>query len=170
MRYENSFFPYCISESENLSEEIKRLPTVSQFKSKLLMFIRPIRSVFGINDIFGIKLLTKLRVEFSDLRSHRFDHSFNCTDPRCICLLEDECNSHFLLRCPLYLHLREHFLGSVYTTIGSYISILPQDHLTDILLYGSNVYNDVTNKLILKQTIAYIRKSNRFDHIEAFSS
>ena len=169
--YENSFFPYCISEWEKLSDEIKSLPSVTQFKNKLLLFIRPIKkSSFGLSDIHGIKLITKLRVEFSDLRSHRFHHNFNCVDPRCSCLLEDECNSHFLLRCPHYLHLRLNFLGIISTIIGSDISVLPHDHLTDILLFGSNVYNDVTNKLILKETISYIRKSKRFDDIEAFSS
>ena len=132
---------------EKLSEEIKGLPTVSQFKSKLFLFIRPIkRSVFGISNIHGIKLLTKLRIEFSDLRSPRFEHNFNCVDPRCSCLLEDKSNPHYLLRCPHYLHLRRYFLGDIPTIVGSDISVLPRDHLTDILLFGSNVYNNVTNK------------------------
>ena len=50
---------------------------------------------------------------------------------------------------------------------SNYLDI-PSDHLTDILLYGSDVYNDVTNKLILKQTIEYIRKSKRLEDIEVF--
>ena len=142
----------------------------SQFKNKLLLFIRPLKNPsFGITDIHGIKLLTKLRVEFSDLRHHRFQHNFNYMDPRCSCLLENESNSHFFLRCPRHLPLRKFFLGIISTIIGSDITILPSDHLTDILLYGSNVYNDVTIKLILKQTIKYIRKSKRFDD-KAFSS
>ena len=170
LRYENSFFPYCISEWENLNEVIKGLPTVSQFKSKLFLFIRPIKmSVFGTSNIHGIKLLTKFRVEFSDLRSHRFEHNFNCVDLRCSRLLEDESNSHYLLCCPHYLHLRQNFLGDISTIIGSDISVLTRDHLSVILLFG-NVYNNVTNKLILKQTFSYILKSNRFDDIEAFSS
>ena len=40
LRYENSFFPYCITEWEKLSDEIKSLPTINQFKNKLLLFIR----------------------------------------------------------------------------------------------------------------------------------
>ena len=149
--FENSFLPYCISEWEKLSEEIKGLPTVSQFKSKLLI-IRPIkRSVFGISNIHSIKLLTKLRVEFSDSRSHRFEHNFNCVDPRCSCLLEDESNPHYLLRCPHYLHLCQNFLGDISTIIGSDISVLPHDQLTDIHLFGGNVCNYLTDKLILKQ-------------------
>ena len=118
LRYENSFFPYCISEWEKLSDDIKSLPTVSQFKNKLLLFIRPFRrSSFGINDIPGIKFLTKLRVEFFDLRSHRAQHNFNCSNPLCSCLIEDESNSHFFLRClriypyqPPWQHINNHRL------------------------------------------------------------
>ena len=39
-RYRNSFFPYCTSEREKLSDEIKSLPKLSQFKNRLLESIR----------------------------------------------------------------------------------------------------------------------------------
>ena len=137
----------------------------------MILFIRPFpKSVFGVKDTLGLRVITKLRVEFSDLRCHRFHHNFNCIDPKCICSLEDETNSHFLLRCPRYANLRQILLGNVSTISGSDISVLPHDRLADILLYGSNVYNDVTNHLILKETISYVKKSNRFTNIEAFSA
>ena len=42
------------------------------FKDHFNKFIRPKgNSCFGICDKFGIKLLTKIRVDFSDLRDHR---------------------------------------------------------------------------------------------------
>ena len=50
--------------------------------------------MYGIFDISGIKLLTKLSVEFSDPRSHRFSHHFNCASPICSCNLEEEDNCH----------------------------------------------------------------------------
>ena len=169
-RYSNSFYPYCISEWEKLSDEIQSSPTLSQFKNKLLLHIRdPQRPSFGIIDIPGIKLLTKLRVEFSDLRSHRFSHSFNCVSPLCRCLHDEESNSHFLLRCPRYVPIRNQLLGNLSTIIGSDVSILPVQHLTNILLYGSNVYSKITNKLILIETINYIRKTGRFDILEDFT-
>ena len=168
-RYSNSFFPHCISEWENLGNEIKTLPSLSQFKTALLSFIRPTKSSsFGINDIHGIKLLTKLRVDFSDLRSHRYSHNFNCVSPICSCFEEEENNSHFLLRCPRFSLVRNDLIGNISASIGSDISVFPADHLTDILLYGSNAFNEVTNKLILSETIKFIRKSKRFDNLEAF--
>ena len=169
-RYSNSFFPYCIAEWEKLSDEIRSLPTLNQFKNALLIHIRPKKSSsFGINDIEGMKLLTKMRVNFSDLRSDRFSHNFNCEVPTCTCFLEDESGFHFLLRCPRYLTIRNKLIDSVSTIVGSDISILPDNHLTDILLFGSNVYNDKTNKLIILETIEFIKKSTRFKVLEAFN-
>ena len=168
-RFGNSFFPFCISEWEKLGVDIKLSPTISQFKQNILRFVRPVqRSTFALNDIDGIKLITKLRVEFSDLRSHRFLHNFNCIDPICSCQMEEESVSHYLLRCPRFNHLRNELLGSISVSIGNDVSILPHDHLTSILLYGSNVYNIITNRSILKKTITFIRKSKRFDTLEAF--
>ena len=46
--------------------------------------------------------------------------------------------------------------------------VLPNDHLTHILMYGSNVYNDITNESILRETIHFIKKSGRFEKLEAF--
>ena len=128
------------------------------------------RSSFGINNIPGIKLLTKLRVEFSDLRSHRFSYNFNCITPICSCLLDEESNSHFLLHCPFYAPIRNNLLGNVSLIIGSDISLLPSGHLTSILLYGSIVYSNITNKVVLTETIEFIRKSERFNKLEAFTT
>ena len=69
-RFTNSFYPYCISEWEKLNDEVRSLPTLDQFKSNLILYIRPSgRPMYGIHDIEGVKVLTKLRVE-SWLRSH----------------------------------------------------------------------------------------------------
>ena len=84
-RYENSFFPYTIKSWKNLDNEAKSKPSVQSFKKYLNDFIRPLgHPVFEIRDIFGIKLLTKIRVGFSDLRDHRFNHNFNCDSPVCL--------------------------------------------------------------------------------------
>ena len=82
-RYDNSFFPYCINNWNNLDDSVKLLPSVTSFKKHLNIFIRPKgNSSYGIRDNFGMKLLTKIRVEFSDLRDHRYNHNFNCESPK----------------------------------------------------------------------------------------
>ena len=116
-----------------------------------------------------MKRLTQIRVDFSDLRDHRFNHRFNCLSPICFSGSEDETTTHFLLRCPRYNNLRQVYLSKVSQITNSDVSILPSDHLTDLLLYGSKAYNSITNELILTETILFIYKSERFKHLEAFS-
>ena len=115
-----------------------------------------------------MKLITMLRVDFSDLRSHRFHHNFNCVSPICRCLSEEETTSHFLLRCPLFSNHCQTLLGSISRSFGSDVSILPMDHQTSIFLYGSNAFNLATNKAIVSETISYIKNTKRFDNLEAF--
>ena len=148
-----------------MDDTIKLLPTVSQFKSNLNNFVRPKgNNFYTIRDSFGTKLLTKIRVSFSDLRNHRYNHNFNCENPICSCGLDDETAVHFFLCCPRYDNLRTTYLSKISDIIGSDVTVLPNDHLTYILVYGSNIYNDVSNELIL-----FIKKSGRFKKIEAFS-
>ena len=47
-----------------------------------------------------LKLLSRLRLQFSHLNEHKFRHSFNDTvNPRCPCGTEVETNEDFLLYC-----------------------------------------------------------------------
>ena len=111
----SQFLAHPNFDKERLNDNIKRSPSVSLFKKKIIGFIRPLhRPTYGVKDVEGIKLLTKLRTEFSDLRSHRFHHSFNCDNPVCSCLHEEESVSHYLLRCPRFNRLRNDLLGSLY--------------------------------------------------------
>ena len=169
-RYKNSFVPYTIKAWENLENKAKSKPSVQSFKKCLNDFISlPGHTFFGIYDKYGIKLLTKIRVSFSDLRDHRFNHNFNCESPLCQCGIEDETSVHFFLRCPLYTAQRSTLLCKISAIISSDVTVLPDEHLFFILVYGSNVYNFVSNKLILTETITYIRNSGRFTILEAFS-
>ena len=106
-RYDNSFFPSCINSWNTLDNSIKSLPSLQEFKYNLNKLIRPKGNSFcTIRDNFGIKLLTKIRVTFSDLRDHRYNHTFNCINPTCSCGLDDETSVHYLLCCQRYVNLR----------------------------------------------------------------
>ena len=168
-RFANSFFPFCLSEWNSLDDSIKVSPSLSEFKTKLNSLIRPKgNSFYSIRDHSGIKLLTKIRVTFSDLRDHRFNHNFNCISPICHCGLDEETSIHYFLCCPRYSDLRALYLSKICEIIGSDVTILLPDHLLFILLYGSNVYNDKTNECIISETIHYIKSSGRFKKLEAF--
>ena len=139
-RYDNSFFPYCIANWNKLENTVKFLPSLTCFKKHLNSFIRPkLKSFFGINDNSGIKLLSKIRVEFSDLRDHRYNHNFNCITPICSCGLGDETTVHYFLFCPRYQSQRNILLSKISEITGSDITVLPNDHRNQIIMYCSTM-------------------------------
>ena len=164
--YENTCFPYTIKSWKNLNEEETNKPSVQNFKKYLNDFIRPPgHPLFGIRDRFGIKRLTK--VSFFDLSDHRFNHNFNCAIPTCSYGIEDETTVHFFLRCPHYSAQRSTLLSNISDIIHSDMSVSPDEHLYHILVHGSNVYNPVLNRLVITETITYIRNTGRFTNLEA---
>ena len=60
-------------------------------------------SLFFIYDPYGVKLITRLRLQFSHLKDHKFRHGFGDTvSPMYGCNAEIEDIEHFLLRCHFY--------------------------------------------------------------------
>ena len=168
-RYKNSFFPFCYNAWQDLDPAIKESDSISSFKTKYLKKIRPKKSnVYGITDKIGIPMLTRMRVNFSDLRDHRFNHSFNCPSPICDCTVEIESPEHFFLRCPKYISQRQILLSNIATAIHADPSVLPDSHLTNILLFGSPSFNNITNKIITNASLHYIKSTGRFKKIEAY--
>ena len=96
--------------------------------------------IFG--DIYGIKLLTRLRLNFSHLNEHEFRHSFNDMTNHDA---DIEATIHYLLRCRLYSVQRVELLNGVYK-----LDFTPQnsseDQLLTILLYGSEKFALNVNK------------------------
>ena len=148
-RYKNSFFPFCYSKWQNLDPSIQNAVSVNAFKSKYIKLIRPSpNGIFNIRDCKGLSFLTRMRVTFSDLRDHRFNHNFFCQSPTCKCNRENETNEHFLLRCSLYTPYRAIFLRNIGIAVNEDIVQLPHDHLSEILLSGSPSFDDSTHKTI----------------------
>ena len=74
--FQNSFFSPII-EWNKLDLNIHNSKTFNIFKKTLLNFIRPSGStVFNCHNPKGAKLLTTLRLDLSNLRKHKFKHSF----------------------------------------------------------------------------------------------
>ena len=80
----------------SLSCILKNLLPIA-FKKYMLKEIKlPLNLVFNTHDPTGIKLLTKLRLDLSHLNKHRYKHNFgNCSNPKCLCISEDESTSFF---------------------------------------------------------------------------
>ena len=133
--FNSSFYPYSIKEWCALSEEIRNV--VNKFEI-ILCFIRPKEnSVFAIHDTKGLKLLTRLRLNFSHLNEHKIRHGFkDRVDPMYKCGVETETTPHFLLRCRLYPAIRTEPLDDIYI-VASSLTNYPDEKLLTILLYGS---------------------------------
>ena len=162
--FANSFFPYTIKEWNKLSLEIRNSESYSIFKKSLLKFIRTIpNSVFSVADIYGIKLLTRLRVGLSHLREHKFRHNFQDTiNPLCSCSLEIESTSHFFLRCQNFITPRTNLMNEL-RKLDSNILNLDEISLTKLLLYGDSKYENNVNKKILLASINFILSTKRFE-------
>ena len=102
-RYSNTYFQNAPFEWNLLNDETRNSTSISEFKCKLIAMIRPEKnSIFGINDIVGVRHLSKLRLSFSVLNENKFRHNFKCLSPVCVCGIANEDNEHFLLHCPIF--------------------------------------------------------------------
>ena len=128
-----------------------------------MQIVRPVkRSFFNVHDLYGVKLLTRLRVEFSDLRSHRYNHNFHCAEPSCSCQTGVEDNEHFLLHCPRFSTQRKTLLDLVSNLVGIDIMRLSSKELCTLLLYGNNDFSYLVNRGVIEETIQYIKNTKRF--------
>ena len=147
----------------NLDENIKNSESISIFKNRLLSFIRPVQnSVFNIFDPKGLKLLTRLRLEFSNLNEHRFRHNFEeCVSPLCSCSLKTEDTEHYLQHCHRFTPLRINLMNSVNSVLYNFESLSDIDK-NEILLYGDPRLDNNKNRIIVEATLNYIKVYERF--------
>ena len=105
-------------------------------------------SVLGVSDIYGIKLLTCLRLNFSHLNEHKFRNNFNDTiNLMYNCGAATETTIHYLLRCRLYSVQSPELLNGVYR-LDSTLQNSSEDPLLIVLLYGSEKFTLNVNKEI----------------------
>ena len=122
--------------------------------------------MYNIFDPIGLKLLTRLRLNLSHLREHKFRHNFQYTlNPLCSCKnLETETTDHYLLRCDFYTNTRTTLLEKLVEIVGN-IDNLSDDQLIFLLLYGDVNYNTEKYNSILKNTIHFLTESERFNDL-----
>ena len=134
--YKNSFFPSSIIEWNNLDPKLRNSENFSIFKNNILKFIRPKpNSFFNCCNLKGIRLITRLRLELSHLREHKFKYNFqNCLNPLCSCGSSIESTSHFLLHCPIF-HDKGHTRLSTLNNIDSKLLESNNSYLTQTLIW-----------------------------------
>ena len=139
---------------------------MSRFKSQLVRLVTPTKkSISGVHDIEGVRLLTRLRVRFSDLREHRFRHRFHCSNPICFCQTGIENNENFLLHCPRYANYCKDLLDRVSSIVRRDLDSLTSKDLCNLLLHGNFQFPFDSNHSIIESTITFIKLSKRFEEI-----
>ena len=118
-------------------------------------------SFFPVYDPLGVKIVTRLRFQFSHLKEHKFRHGFGDTvRPMCRCNAELEDTEHFLLRCHLYSIQRFKLFNNINKLDPSFTQL----DTTNILLYvyRTNKF-DASNQDIIKFVINFLKKTCCFD-------
>ena len=99
-----------------------------------------------------VKLLKRLRLDFSHLNEHKFCHNFRkAVNPLCFSNAETETTSHYLLRCLLFSEQRTNLLKSLRNLQNTLLNHC-QDNLVNIFLFGSSKYIFSTNSKMLSLT------------------
>ena len=151
--FKDLFFPSAISERINLASKIRNTESLSMFKRKLLNFIRPnANSTFNIHNLYGIKLLTWLRLDLSH-HDHKFRHCFQDTlNPLFDCGNDTETITCFFYSLPKFPYSRTNFLNNNRKIIEQILSHC-EDQLIQTFLYGNPNFNLAVNWLILNAVI-----------------
>ena len=96
-----------------------------------------------------MKLLTRLRLNFSHLNEHKFRHNFRDTvKPIRSCGAEIETTDHYLLRCLIFALVQLIFLNRIFE-INVEFRNMNDSTLTSLLLFGSEEqFFDVNTKIL----------------------
>ena len=150
--FENSFFPSAITEWNKLDCFVKNADSFHVLKKHIPDFIRPLpNSIFNIHNPLGIKYLTRLRIEFSHLKEHKFRQNFqDSVDPMCSCGSGTETTKHSLLHCPNF-HLQRQTLFDKIATIDPNILTENEESIVKIIV-------------ILNASIEFILSRERFNN------
>ena len=111
--FQNSYFPVTIKEWNRLDIDIRKSDSISILKKRILSSIRPLpNKVSNSGNPQGFKLLTRLRLDLSHLRYHKFKHIFLDTiNPLCSCGSDIEITIQFFLYCPNVMECRSTLLS-----------------------------------------------------------
>ena len=138
--FKYSFFPSTLYDWFNLALNRRKSDSISIFKSRLLSFIRPVQTnIYNIFDPEGLTFLLRLRLGFSHLNEHRYQHNFqNCLNPLRSSRLEIEDTWHYLFHCHHFLHYRVVLNNSVKSICDTFDSMF-DNVKEDSFLYGDSM-------------------------------
>ena len=145
--------PWTIPEWNKLDLQLRDAKSFKKFGNNLFKLGRPTPGlIYRIHYPLALKLLTRLRLGFSQFNTHNFK---NCVNLLCTCSLEVQSTKHFFPNCHHYSSLRISFLNDL-NNISLQFALLPKDVFVKTLLYGNPVFDENENQKILQTSIRYI--------------
>ena len=87
------------------------------------------------------------------------------TDEYCLCGFGIEDVYHYLLHCHQYIDIRNKLFDNVSSILGKNVRNYSTNVLKKLLLYGREDLHYDANKKILKETLNFIHKSEKFRSI-----
>ena len=113
-----------------------KIDSCKEFKSKTSPFIKiKSNSIFSVHDVYGVKLLSRLRLNFSHLNEHKVRHGFkDGTNCMCDCDSATETTLHFLLQCQEYQTIRLEPLNGIYNLDPKIKELSNDKRLTFIII------------------------------------
>ena len=156
------FFPYCVNEWNNLKVGIRNAKSLNIFK-KLFISEKKKNPLFSVYDQLGVKLLMRLRYEFSNLNKRKFRHGFkNVLNVLCTCLAEIETTENFLLPYQLYSTHGSELFDKIVKVDQKILNLTTKVQVL-VLLYGSQRNNsENSNQNLINLVIKYLQ-STGFD-------
>ena len=76
--FSKTIFPDCIDEWNKLNPKIRNAKSISKFKKSIITEELE-NSLYNVNDPIAVKLLTRVRLQFTHLSEYKFRHGFNDT-------------------------------------------------------------------------------------------
>jgi hypothetical protein len=167
--YQKSFLPNSINDWNNLSMDIRNLPSISSFKDhqKKTSGLKT-NSLYHHDSSKAAINHTRIRLGLSALSSQRFDYN-HINDPRCLtCGARNEDPTHYFMLCPTYNGPRPTFITGICDILrGNNIDIdFRRRHFRnlflEIIIKGSDHLNPNVIAEIFKITQEFIKESKRF--------
>ena len=139
------------------------LKSYNIFRKFLLCYIEfSPNSIFNLCNPKELKFLTSLRLGFSHLNEHKFNHNLqNCLNIFCTCSHIPKSTIHFFLHCHHYTDIRKVLFNKI-KSIDEIIIVFPDEMLVKTILFGDPKYNSSRNLELLNAAVKYILDSNRF--------
>ena len=162
-KFNKSFFPYMSKLWNNL-EVSTQLMALPDFKEQLKKELKPSKiKHFSKGSKIGNTLLTRIRIERSDLNLHKFTIGHSETT-ECLCHAKQESSLHFLIDCFLYSGERQTLFSLVEHYIPKF-SNFSKSKKYEVLVMG--IHNDNpeykhTNTTISIAVQNFILKTKRF--------